>query len=206
MIMKTVISYSDYKVKFADRFEKQGYDADGASRWVVKKYLEKNKSLFNIAEIAETQKKNSVDLITYTNDGRGIAIEIKDRHFNADYYGDHVVEWDKILGIRRQIRKGLYQRAHLFSLFSDGVMVQTGDIQAMRPDAWVTQDLCNEQTMVDPLHRDKKPKYLVHYPQHIKYYFGVILDDQGEYSDIYYSRTQFNLKDATMEINSNPLF
>lgn len=76
----------------------------------------------------------------------------------------------------------------------------------MRPDAWVTQDLCNEQTMVDPLHRDKKPKYLVHYPQHIKYYFGVILDEQGEYSDIYYSRTQFNLKDATIDINSNPLF
>lgn len=126
--MKEVISYSEYKVKFADRFKKQGYDSDEASRWVVKKYLEKNKSLFNISDIYATQKKNSVDLITYTNDGRGIAIEIKDRHFNADYYGDHVVEWGKILGIRRQIRQGLYQRAHLFSLFSDGVMVQTGDI------------------------------------------------------------------------------
>ena len=79
MIMKTVISYSDYKVKFADRFKKQGYDVDGPSRWVVKKYLEKNKSLFNIAEIAETKKKNSVDLIISTNDGRVIAIEIKDR-------------------------------------------------------------------------------------------------------------------------------
>lgn len=175
--MKTVISYSEYKVKFADRFKKQGYDADEASRWVVKKYLEKNKSLFNITEIYETKKKNSVDLIITTNEGRGIAIEIKDRQCPSDYYGDHVVEWGKILGIRRQIRKGLYQRAHLISLFEDGVMVQTGDIQTMRPDAWVTQDLCNEQTLVDPLHRNKKPKYLVHYPQHIKYYFGVILDD-----------------------------
>lgn len=121
--MKTVISYSEYKVKFADRFKKQGYDADEASRWVVKQWLTKNKSLFNISEITETTKKNSVDFIIYTNDGRGIAIEIKDRQFNADYYGDHVVEWGKVLGIRRQIRKGLYQRAHLFSLFSDGVMV-----------------------------------------------------------------------------------
>lgn len=177
MIMKTVISYSEYKVKFADRFKKQGYDADEASRWVVKKYLEKNKSLFNIAEIYETKKKNSVDLIITTNEGRGIAIEIKDRHFNADYYGDHVVEYNKIRGIRRQIRKGLYQRAHLISLFEDGVMVQTGDIQFMHPTAWISKELCNEQTMVDPHHRDKKPKYLVHYPQDIKYYFGVILDD-----------------------------
>lgn len=117
-----------------------------------------------------------------------------------------MVEYKKIRGIRRQIRQGLYQRAHLISLFADGVMVMTGDIQAMRPDAWVTQDLCNEQTMVDPLHRDKTPKYLVHYPQHIKYYFGVILDDQGEYSDIYYSKMPFKFDKLTTEINSNPLF
>lgn len=51
MIMKTVISYSDYKVKFADRFKGKGYDSDEMSRWVVKKYLEKNKSLFNISDI-----------------------------------------------------------------------------------------------------------------------------------------------------------
>lgn len=204
--MKEVISYHDFLVRFGHRFTGKGYDADGPSRWVVKKYLEKNKSLFKIAEIYETKKKNSVDLIIYTTEGRGIAIEIKDRQCPSDYYGDHVVEYNKIKGIRRQINNGLYQRAHLISLFEDGVMVMTGDIQVMRPDAWVTQDLCNEQTLVDPLHRDKKLKYLVHYPHHIKYYFGVILDEQGEYSDIYYSNVPFNLKDATRDINSNPLF
>lgn len=119
---------------------------------------------FNISAVTLTSGNNCADLIVTLTDGKRIAIECKDRQFPSTQYGDQVVEDVKINSLRKHITKGEYHRAHLITLFSDGVMTIAPDIQLEHKDSYIQTSLCNRQTMVDVNNREKIQKNLVHFP------------------------------------------
>lgn len=202
--MKKIITYAELLQRMQPNL-KTGYDFDYISRQIVVTWLRQNAAKFNIAEVTETSGRNPADIIVKLTNDKCIAVECKDRQFPSTQYGDCVVEDIKIQSLRRHIQKGEYARAHLITLFSDGVMAIAPDIQAEHTDSRVQTSLCNYQTMVNPQARYKTEKNLVSFQQSLKYYFAFALDDNGKYS-IIFETEPINFQKVSTQLNSVQLF
>lgn len=202
--MKQIITYKDLCSRYAGQFK--GYKFDELSRQIVVNWMKQYYHQFNIASVTLTEGNNCADLIVTLTDGKRIAIECKDRQFSSTQYGDQVVEDVKINALRKHIAAGEYHRAHLITLFSDGVMAIAPDIHLEHKDAYIQSSICNKQTMVDVNNREKTQKNLVHFPLALKYYFAFSMDENDSQASIIFSTEPLKFDKLTTEINSNALF
>ena len=145
--------------------EKKWNDVDRSSRQLLKAFFRAVKA----DKIEDSRGNCSYDLKVQLK-GKTILVEVKDRTFPHDRYGDVFAEGIKKDCNNRRIANGEADRCWVVNVFTDCVFC-IADINDKR--AKVSKKWCPETTLVDDASRELVQKTTLSLPQTIKVKFQI---------------------------------
>ena len=197
------ISFNDYK----SNINLDGFDVDKHAREVLKCFL--IVMGVNADTIYQSEGNCSYDLL-YEMDGVKYAVEVKDRRFESTKYSDHCIEDIKLASLIQRKKKGEFQKIWLASVFTNGVLSITKDIDQPQSVKGSQTVPCPKTTTLSD--NTIIPKHLLLYEQQFTYYFCLAVTDTGEIiphfdkTPINIEQLNFNLQYKVDEITFGKLF
>ena len=137
------LTYSDFTRNYFQRQER--YDCDKLSRNIIKMFL--IAIGVSEADITLTEGNNCSDINFKHNDCMFLS-EIKERYsYNSDAFTDHIVEKIKVQSLVNKKKNYEKCKLSLFSLYNDGVIKITEDIE--KNVLGITKTFAPKTTMLD---------------------------------------------------------
>ncbi len=175
-----------------------GFDADYYSRMIVKSFLQWGFGTLDV-DVEFTEGNNCSDLSwTSPKSGKKCLGEIKDRSgYDSKAFNDHIVEEIKIQSLARKIQNGVAEQASIFSIYNDGVLKLTRNIQSPGSFLGKQQSVCPRTTTLG----DNTPilKTLYKFKPDAQFYFRFIYDNET-------NRYQIQFSDKPFEVYPGPQF
>ena len=189
MNIKQYISFNDYK----SNISLTGFDVDKPAREILKCFL--IVMGVNDDTIYQSEGNCSYDLL-YEMDGVKYAVEVKDRRFESTKYSDHCIEAVKLSALIQRKKKGEFQKIWLASVFADGMLVITKDIDQKENIKEAKSLSCPKTTTLND--HTSVIKHLIFYEQQFRYYFCLAITDTDEIIP-HFDKTAINIA----QLNAN---
>lgn len=139
-------------------------EIDRSSRILIKQWL---KSI-GMTDIEDSHGNCCYDLIFTSTKNKRIAVEIKDRTFRHDRYGDIFAEDIKQECNQRRMNNGEFDYAIAINVFTDNIFAISNMYDK---DARHQKKYCNETTLIKGASHEKVLKDTLSLPQRIKIQF-----------------------------------
>ena len=138
-------------------------EVDQSSRELCRKLLEH----LGATDIRESQGNLAYDLVCILRNQK-VGIEIKDRSFPSNRYGDVFAEKLKRDCNDKWIQRDVFQKCLVMNVFSDNIIAIANIDDKMGK---VVKRMCNKTTMVKGESKEKVQKECLSLPQRMKFFF-----------------------------------
>lgn len=169
-----------------------GFDADYYSRIIVKSFLQWGFGTLDV-DVEFTEGNNCSDLSwTSPKSGKKFLGEIKDRSgYDSKAFNDHIVEEIKVQSLARKIYNGVAEQASIFSIYNDGVLKLTRNIQGPGSFLGKQESPCPRTTTLGDNTIIQKTLYK--FKPDNQFYFRFLYDDETNRYTIEFSEKPFVL-------------
>lgn len=187
--MKKYITWSEFT---ETNPRESGFDCDKWSRVVIKSFLQWAYNTLDI-DVDFTEGNNCSDLSWISpKSGKKYIGEIKDRYtYDSNSFNDHIVEEIKVQSLARKIHNNVAEQAGIFSIYNDGVIKVTKDIQGPGSFLGKQQSACPRTTTLGDNTIIQKTLYK--FKPDAQYYFRFVYDDEYNRYQIQFSEKSFVL-------------
>lgn len=187
--MKKYVTWSEF-LEANPRQEK--FDCDIWSRLVVKSFLQWGFGTLDV-DVEFTEGNNCSDLSWISpKSGKKFLGEIKDRSgYDSKAFNDHIVEEIKVQSLARKIYNGVAEQASIFSIYNDGVLKLTRNIQGQGSFIGKQESPCPRTTTLGDNTIIQKTLYK--FKPDNQFYFRFVYDDETNIYTIQFSEKPFEL-------------